>query len=151
MSGCKHTGRALWAGLPCSRKHRIRSVDKWKTPVQSPDVADPAPGGATPVRNIRGDCKLALASFLAQLINPSLSKAKHGTISDVMNGAGKGIHCHSSSGLMGDFPMNQTQFCKASLTQNPRDKGSLPRGEADMDPNSLPGEDSSSLALLFIW
>lgn len=99
------------------------------------------------MRHIRGDLKLALASFLAQLINLSLLEAKHRTISDVMNGTGKGIHCHSSSALMGDFPMNQTQFCKAALTQSPRDKGSLPRGEADMDPNSLPGDGRSSLAL----
>lgn len=48
---------------------------------------------------------------------------------------------------MGDFHINQTQFCKASLTQNPRDKGTLPLGEAGMDPNSLLGDESSTLAL----
>ena len=64
-SGCKHAGRVLWAGLYCSRKHRTCSVDKRKTPVQSPAVASPDPHWATPVRNTFGGFELALAPCLA--------------------------------------------------------------------------------------
>lgn len=61
-SGCKHAGRVLWAGLHRSRRHRTCSADKRKTPVQSPDVASPAPHWATPVRSILGEFELALVS-----------------------------------------------------------------------------------------
>lgn len=138
-SGCKHAGRVLWAGLHCSRRHRTRSVDRRKTPVQSPEMAGPAPGWATPVSNILGDFRLALVSWLVQpgTDKPSVCwNSKHITIVDAVNCNWKGIHCHSHSGFMEDFHIHHVHFCKTSLMQNPRDKGSPLQREADMDPHS---------------
>ena len=132
-SGCKHAGRVLWAGLPCGREHRTCSVDKRKTPVQSPDVASPAPHWATPARNILGDFKLASASGLAQPFTDKPHSA--------------GTRSTEASRMLFIVPGEEStvtaaRFCQAPLMQNPKDKSTWHQREADADPNShrnLPG------------